>query len=64
MRQVWQTEDGGIFDIEEEAQRWEDHQVAITSLAAHLYENTSGIYESDIVEVVEVLLAHYNVTPK
>jgi hypothetical protein len=64
MKQVWQTDDGSIFEREADAIGWETSQSLIDEISNFVWSNTSGIHDSDIREVVEFVCAHYNVTPK
>lgn len=64
MKQVWQTEDGGLFDTEQEAQEWEERGVHMNNLEEFVWASTSGVPRVEIREILEALLAHYNVTPK
>jgi hypothetical protein len=61
---VYQTEDGGIFDTEEEAAKWETRDKELSDLADTVWANTSYIDRADIREVLEVVMAHYDITPK
>jgi hypothetical protein len=61
MKQVWQTEDGSVFNTKEEAKKWEAQRKLVDDLMADLDRNTGA---RDIEEVAEYIVNHYNVTPK
>jgi hypothetical protein len=63
-KQVWQTEDGNIFQSEQEAVNWEDHVKHVDDIAQYLYNSTVGLYVNDCNEAARVLLEKYTVTLK
>lgn len=64
MKQVWQTEDGGIFSTKEEAEKWEADRVLIYKLTSFLFSETHCPSEDAIREIVTALLARYKVEKK
>jgi hypothetical protein len=64
MKVVYQTEDGTIFDTEEEAVEWETRDKLMEEMVGAAWRNTAGVGLDQIREVLEFVLAHYNVTPK
>jgi hypothetical protein len=64
MKQVWQTEDGVVFAAKQDAEEWEAHCNFIEAITKKVWEKTSGITHADIREVLDVVIEHYNVTPK
>jgi hypothetical protein len=64
VRQVWKTEDGGIFEQEADAIEWECYRQKTFDLADHLFKLTYGVSRVSCEEIAEALLDNYNVTPK
>lgn len=64
MKQVWQTLDGAIFNDPLAAQQWEDSQGKVKDLADLIARESCRIDEEDALEIVETILAHYDVSPK
>lgn len=64
MKQVWQTDDGAVFDDMLVAQNWERQIGAIQELADFLKREAYRMDDGDARNTASVILAHYNVSKK
>ena len=64
MKQVWQTNDGGIFNTEQEARDWEYYQAVIDDLASTIYSNVGCVqYQAEAVEIATWFVNNYTFAP-
>lgn len=64
-KQVWQADNGTVFDTEAEALAYEKRIGQIADLSRFIHDNVGCVgYSEDAREIAEHLLAHYYIAPK
>ena len=60
MKQVWQTEDGKIWDTVEQAGRWETREILVKHMARFLLRNAYSLATYEAESVSQVIIDNFD----